>query len=459
MADPTLTSVLRPQQRDFVAQFLALDAPRHQLLLASFGSGKTTTAMAIVAVILRAPPARVLYVTPLRALAAQFDSVRPSASRLVHVSKAWLRERDHEPDGTSGRWPAWMLGTIDPHALADPWVTRELLTTEWDLVVVDDIDNLDPRAEQAVAHLVAERRARRLLALGRPSAVALLRTIEDLRVTRWSLQRVGWDDMPSADQLRHFHSVPFDRTPEERLLLGRVQRLMEQVRDHSREWGIDDLDQAASSSPYALQVHALQALERLRPQRDALAHSRTAEDSRISRRRAAEFLQLTVAIEELQGLADAVDKLTVDSRYTALIQLLRTGPTGLRDHGVVVFCAQTSTADYVASGMALLERPVARIKPPAVEVAELGAALLASNVVLVADDDAVAGVDLGAVRQAINYDLVPDPRRMLARWLRLGAADPRRRPPEIWTLIDRSQDSPPEQLALELMPYLSGVGH
>jgi hypothetical protein len=68
-------------------------------------------------------------------------------------------------------------------------------------------------------------------------------------------------------------------------------------------------------------------------------------------------------------------------------------------------------------------------------------------------------VDLGEVRQAINYDLVPDPPRMLARWLRLGAADPRNRPPEIWTLIDPSQDSPPEQLALQLMPYLSGVGN
>jgi superfamily II DNA/RNA helicase len=76
--------------------------------------------------------------------------------------------------------------------------------------------------------------------------------------------------------------------------------------------------------------------------------------------------------------------------------------------------------------------------------------------VLIADDNTVIGVDLGEVSQAINYDLVPDPQRMLARWLRLGAAGPRRRPPEAWTLIDRSQDSPPEQLALERMPYLAG---
>src|SRR6266498_1704611 len=63
-------------------------------------------------------------------------------------------------------------------------------------------------------------------------------------------------------------------------------------------WGIDDLDQAASSSPYALQVHALQALERLRPQRNALAHGRTSEDFRNSLGRAVEFRQLTVAIGE-----------------------------------------------------------------------------------------------------------------------------------------------------------------
>jgi hypothetical protein len=457
LADPTLTPALRAQQRDFVAQFLAPSAPSHQLLLASTGAGKTTTAMAVADAILRVPPARVLYVTPFRVLADQFALVQPSGSVLIRVSKAWLRERDRDPDSTSGRWPAWMLGTIDPHALADPWVIKELLTAEWDLVVVDDIDSLDPRAEQAVADLIAEGNARRLLALGRPSAVAPLRAIEDLRVTRWSLQRVGWDDLPSADQLRQFHSVLFDRSPEERLLLRRVQHLLDQVRDYSSDWGIDDLDQAASSSPYALQVHALQALERLRPQRNALAHGRTSEDLRNSLGRAAEFGQLTVAVEELQGLADAVDKLTVDSRQTAFTELLRTGPAALREHGVVVFCAQTSTADYIANGLAPLERPAVRIKPQAAKVAELHAALRTPDAVLVADDDTVIGVDLGGVRQAINYDLVPDPQRMLARWLRLGAADPRRQSPEVWTLIDRSQDSLPEQHALELMPYLAGV--
>ena len=457
MTDPTLTYALRPQQQDFLAQFLAPGAPRHQLLLASTGAGKTTTAMAVAAAILRVPPARVLYVTPDRLEVEQFPSTRPSGSKLVQLSKAWLREHNGDPDSTSDRWPAWMLATIDPQALADPWVIRELLTTEWDLVVLDDVNDLNRRAEQAVEHLVSEGSARRILALGRPSAVAPLPAIEDLRVTRWSLQRVGWDDMPTPDQLHWFHSVLFERSPEERLLLQRVRQLLDQVRDYSSEWGIDDLNQAASSSPYAVQVRALQALERLRPQRNALAHGRTSEDLRNSLGRAVEFRQITVAIEELQYLVDAVDKLAVDSRYAALTELLQAGPAALREQGVVVFCAQSSTADYLANGLALLGRPVVRIKPQAAEIAELQAALRAPDVVLVVDDDTVIGVDLGQVRQIINYDLVPDPQQMLARWLRLGAADPHRRSPEVWTLIDRLQDSQPEKLALELMPYLAGV--
>jgi hypothetical protein len=446
---------LYQHQRDFVGRFLASNAPRYQLLLAPPGTGKFTAAMSIVETVLRTP-SRVLLVSPIPMAASEFVMGRPIQGATVKISKAWLRERSHQPaDG--GRWPAWMLGVIHPRTLADRWVTKELLTTQWDLVVLDEAQSLGPRAEQAVQQLLAEGVARRLLALGNwpiGESVQPLRAIEGLHVERWELRHLGPHGIPPVDQVQKFHTVLFDRSPDEKLLLRRVQRLLENIQDHSAEWRIRDLDRAASSSPYALQAHALQALQRLRSRRNALAHGRTAGDAATSRIRTLEFDQLTMVVGELQALADDVDRLAVDSRFTALTDLLTTGPARLREERVVIFCAEASTADYLANSLTL-ERPTLQIRREGTPLADLAAALHAPSSVLVVDDEAGAGLDLVNAHQMINYDLVPDLRRMVARWLSLGSAH--RNGLEVWTLLDRSSDALPEQRALELMPYLVGA--
>jgi hypothetical protein len=447
---------LHQHQRDFVGRFLAPDAPRYQLLLAPPGTGKMTAAMSIVEFVLRSP-SRVLLVTPTPMAASEFVLGRPVQGAVVKISKAWLRERSHQPaDG--GRWPAWILGVVNPRTLADSWVTKELLTAQWDLVVVDEAQSLGPRAEQAVQQLLAEGVVRRLLALGNWLPGGPLRPlplIEGLHVERWELRHLGLHGIPAVDQVQRFHAVFFDRSPGEKLLLRRVQRLLEKLEDYSAEWGIRDLDRAASSSPYALQAYALQALQRLRSRRNALAHGRTAGDAVTSRIRTLEFDQLTMVVGELQALADDVDRLAVDSRFTALTELLTTGPARLREERVAIFCAEASTADYLANSLTTLERPTLQIRREGTPLADLSAALHAPSSVLVVDDDAGAGLDLVNAHRMINYDLVPDLRRMVARWLSLGSAH--RNGLEVWTLLDRSSDALPEQRALELMPYLVGA--
>lgn len=373
---------------------------------------------------------------------------------MVRISKAWLRERSQEPDGARARWPAWMLGAVSPRTLADHWVAKELATTEWDLVVIDEAHSLGPRAERSVKQLT-EGAVKRLLALSTwPTIERPLASIESLHVERWELHQVHQSWIPALGQVQAFHPVFFDRSPDEKLLLRRVQRLLEKVEKYSIDWGIRDLDQAASSSPYALQARALHALERLRSRRNALAHGRTVGDPVTSHTRAAEFSQLSIAVDELQALADAVDQLAVDSRYAAFTELLRTGPVRLREQRVVVFCAEASTADYIANGLTALDRPILRVQPDGTLPADLNATLHTPNAVLVTDDKTVAGLELN-VRQVINYDLLPDVRRMLARWQHLGGAHAH--PIEVWTLIDRQQNEHPEGRALELMPYLAGV--
>jgi hypothetical protein len=455
MADSIFTE-LQQHQRDFVGQFLAPHSPRYQLLLAPTGSGKTSTTVAIVESILRTP-SRVLFVTPIGMVASEFALGRLFQGTVVKISKAWLRERSHQPERAHGGWPARMLGVVNPRTLADGWVIKELLTTEWDLVVIDEAQSLSPRAEQAVQQLVMEGAVRRLLALGTwPTTRGPLGSIEGLHVESWELRHLGPNGLHAVDQVREFHPVYFDYSPEEKLLLRRVERLQEEVGDYRIDWEIRDVNQAASSSPYALQAHAVQALERLRSRRNALAHGRTTGDAATGHLRAAELRRLSIAVDELQALADAVDQLSVDSRYTAFAELLRAGPARLREEQIVIFCAEASTADYLANSLTTLERPIFQVRREGTLLADLSAALTTVNAVLVTDDDAVAGLDLVNARHVINYDLVPDVRRMRARWLSVGSAH--RNPLEVWTLLDRSSDGLPEGRALQLMPYLAGDG-
>lgn len=454
MAD-SLSTELAVYQRDFVRRFLAPNAPRYQLLLAPVGTGKTFTASAIVDSVLRTP-SRVLFVTPIGMRSLEY-ALGPSLPWTeIKITKAWLRERSSEPNGADGGWPVWMLGVVNPRTLADSWVAKELATTDWDLVVIDEANSLSPRAEQAVRQLVVEGTVRRLLVLGIPTIDLPLGSIGGLHVESWKLSALGRNGLPGVEQVHSFHSVFFERSPDERSLLQRVQRLLKETEHDSIEWGIHDLDQAASSSPYALQARALQALERLRSRRNALAHGRTAGDVVTSRTRAAEFGQLSMVVDELQAIADAVDRLGEDSRYATFTELLRAGPARLGKERVVVFCAEPSTADYIANGLTILERPFLHIRAEGTPLADVISALQRPNTVVVADDQAVAGLDLVNARQVVNYDLVPDVRRMLARWLSVGGAH--HNPLEVWTLLDRSSEGLPESQALQLMPYLADAG-
>ncbi len=462
MADPISPPMLRPHQRDFVQGFLAADAPRHQLLLAPLGAGKTTAAMAIIASVLQTTPARVLIVTRSSLVAEQFAQTRPPQSVMVQITKAWLRERTTESGGTPDGWPASMVGVVSPDTLADRWVMKELLTSQWDLVVVDDADTdtLGPRAEKALQQLIGEGAARRLLALGlggQPADDRPLGSLHELHVTNWELPFL---DHPSTATFTHrFHPAFFERSPEERRLLHQVRRLLNRLGPTARQWELDGLEEAASSSPYALQASALRALERLRSRRNALAHGSTSEDATPRPSRAHELHELNLTLQELQALADAVDQLSVDARYTAFIDLVGTASPRFSHASTVVFCAQPSTADYLADCLVQLERPTTRVRAHRPALGDLRSAVRTPGAVIIVEDEAVNGLDLQGVGQAINYDLVPNVERMRARWSRLGWTDPHRRPPDIWTMIDAATEEGPEQRALALMPFLAGAKH
>lgn len=460
MADPTVPPMLRSQQRDFVQRFLAADAPRHQLLLAPTGLGKTTAATTIIASILQTSPARVLIVTRSGLVGEQLAQARPPQSVLVQLTKAWLRERDPESSGTPGGWPASMVGVINADTLADRWVTKELLTSDWDLVVVDSADTLSPRAEGVLRQLIGEGAVRRLLALGlggRPDRNRPLGSLHGLHVTDWEIAPV--DDPSTIVFVHRFRPVFFERSAEERRLLHQVHGMLDRLGPATRQWNLTTLRRRRRPAPMRCRPVPCGRLSGSAPWRNALAHGSTGEDATPRPGRARELQEVDVIPEELQALADAVDALSVDARYTAFINLVDAESPRFSQASIVVFCAQPSTVEYLANGLALRERPTTRVRAQRPALGDLRSAVRAPGAVIVVEDEAVIGLDLHRVGQAINYDLVPDGERMRARWSRLGRTDPHRRRPDIWTMIDTATEDGPEGRALALMPYLAGANH
>jgi hypothetical protein len=206
-----------------------------------------------------------------------------------------------------------------------------------------------------------------------------------------------------ASQRRVEHvPVPFERSEEEQALLHEVRDAVARVSEHS-EWGALELQQAAESSPFALQAAALRLSERLRPLRNSLAHGRTGRQEELADDRQEDLTSLLLYFSALERIIDAVDRLDVDARFQAFLELVidRLTPGG---KPFVVFTSEPRTADYLLDRLRFMQCDAEAIGtgwvPPD--------AWPDRPVAYVVADDAIAGLDLGDSSTAVFYDLPHD---------------------------------------------------
>jgi hypothetical protein len=250
-----------------------------------------------------------------------------------------------------------------------------------------------------------------------------------------------------------FRTVLFERSEQEQALLASVDRAVADAGPLAQRLGLLEVQEAASSSFYAMQATALTVLERLRATRNVLVHQGLAADEPSNHEDAIEAATLIRAFASLERMAAQVDQLEFDSRQQALLQLVMESTIVDRAGSTVVFCARPATADYIDHGLRLLGLDSTTMMAVRHTETPLDTWLNNAGAFLIVTDAQLKGLDLTGARQVINYDLPGTAERLAVRLTRLRWTP---RPWHLWTLLPaRGQLTDREREALGWGPYLA----
>lgn len=430
---------LRPFQQEAVDGFFEPDAPPRQILLAPVGTGKSTTASAVIAEALRRGANGIAVLAPANVVAqgiawrAATDELTPYP---LHRSVSAITSASLGP-----RWPRRVItfGSLR-QARREP-IASALRARGWDIVIVD----LSGAGEDDVDTLrgfLSETNVDRVLALNDARSAS----------AKWSwldAAPLAFSD-PGLESVKaspiKFSVVSYERSPDEIDLASRAQ----QVTLDLRRLGVRvpaRLPAAVNSSPLAAQSQAWAAAGSLRHLRNRLAHGLPGESKPKDGPTVgpSALPQLEQLRDALMRLGDDVDLLQTDAKWEAFLSEFE--QRGAKS--TVVFCDFAETAAYVAN----------RLQGVGVDAMQLSESTGLTHVderpdtVLVGRDELLLGLELRHAQVAYNYDLPRSLRRAHIRWSLLdwSRTDP---PVEMFTMLDRRNASPTEKMSFTQFQYL-----
>jgi hypothetical protein len=395
---------LRSFQRAAVDDFFSAGGGAVRVLAAPTGTGKTTTAVAIVDESIRRG-AQAILILSTHLLVAQQIAERAETSMLATVE---LRQAVavSTSAGIAPTWPPAILvfGSLQ-QAAREP-IAEALMVGRWDLVVADDAVGLAAdEANKLVMFLDSAQVERALIVQDAPLP--------------------GGPVWPRAAPLSYpFPSIPSEGPPEIEFSVAEYERSgieldlaqrAQELTSRLRRLGTGArtrLAAATASSPLAAQSRAWAAAESVSQLRNRTAHGLSSGPGSDLGRLAPEVLP---ALEELHGellrFGDDIDALPGDSKWDAFLLSLEAQQRQL----TAVFCDFAETTNYVTGR--LQDAGLDAISLDDVGVFEL--LRRGFEGVVVARDNQLPGVDLRRARLAFNYDLPTTRRRANTRWTRL----------------------------------------
>jgi len=400
---------------DFVQQFEKPRSPRRQLLVAPPGAGKTSTAIEVIAhraSIFRNN--RVLAVLP-EDLTAQFAYRCRRAQPVTPVElvdSARFRELESETRAGVPRWPTSIIAVFSHEQLSRPEVAEGVLQTRWDLLLVDEVQDLNGRAATVVGKLVkTERTGHCLLLASAPIQTTNLpgglrvSLAKGLKVTDWSVVASTWGQ---GDR----HELPIGLSAEE-------HNVLEQLRDLTDLLGPGKIGRAerrvllmcANSSFYALE-EAVRSLRQqlVSPKPRIVTPEGQVEGERLRVRQPLDISfrgsDRKRALGLIDRILDALDELPVDTKLTTTAELVLKILGEEKWWRIIVFTSFGHTASYLESSLAELGIEVGKLTQSMLpeDSAVAVERFLTNGGVLVVTDAAIKGVQFGTARAAIHYD-------------------------------------------------------
>ena len=456
------------QQARFVSEFLRTDSPPHHLLLAPSGTGKTTTALRVVAQLVRQRFARrVLIVVQFVALREQLCrrlEVELPGVPIMNIDRQVLRELEARVSSNESPWPEEVVAILTGELFLAPGVAASLASVGWDLAFVDAFDGSPPdQVRMLLEHLAQLLNVRRMLlvATDHPQ-IDVGSIIPGLRETIWQPRTIT--------ATLSWRGITYRRGSDEVAFLAELAAALPRLsrEDKSGRFLADALRRTASSSLFALE----QSLRRARNELIHAASSRPEDPilaSYLDRREAVweedqlrdesggrAWAEPGTALGILDGLLERLEQVASDEKLQALIRFLTTHPHA-GGNGPAKACVFSSYADTVAYLRSALEDAGLKVKAisggtPFARRNEAIDEFNRSGGILVASSPSLMGIELEGPADLIHYDLPRDERELLIRATRVRV--PNSAPINMWVPRDESGSISDED---ELLRRLGGA--
>jgi hypothetical protein len=445
MTDPTRFS---QDQERFVERFLEADAPRHQVLAAPPGSGKSFLARKVVQAMLGQGEAkRILLIVP-RALLRQQYRERLGASLpkvpILTVDRPAYRELEARVRPEENPWPEQVIAIASTDLFRREEVQRSFAEVAWGLVLWDELANPLPEEHRDLLRsLAGSPNVRRLLGLSPiPVDPGLRALVPGVQVTTWG----GEVSLPAMQ----WQTVEYCRSVRETAFLKELCDFV--ARFAPQEPGMESDSEVllgrASSSLFALE-HALRRLQA------ALAHDPILSSYLDTRRptdsgegwptqRRPTAIAAT-ALPALEQLLDHLEQVSEDAKLQALITHLTSRRQAGQGRPVrcCVFLSYKDTVPYLQTSLREAgfdaEGLTSSADNPMQVVERFNRG---EEGVLVASPWLLLGLQLDGPMDILHYDLPKSRQELYVRCTRFPSRA--QRPLVMWAFRDVSQAIPEE---------------
>lgn len=435
-------NVLSPEQEKVVSLVFDPARPKFQEVVMPTGSGKTTVLSTVLCKLYeRSRSSRVLLLSPLRALSRQLKYVLEKHGISAPISildwPSYLRLLD-EGRNDSNLWPAPSVVIVDASILKANELQASILNTRWDLVAMDDVSNnvSNGGLDEFICRLSETENIQKILHL--TTVPSKLRIDDAARVTIEAPVQFPGTVLGAEDQ----EQIEYTFSEGEKAIRAKIAgicNLLERLGSSGKDKA-HTLEIRSDSSFYSLSFALAEIRMDILKLRNMIAHGLKPEQPSPQSKSELSYFQVlgdgaryelddTAVFSALEAIEEAMDELdeqSSDAKAEALANYLeRQVQGGSAGSHICIFTVSAHTASYIQTiSQAIYDKVylVNSTQEPSVngssieEYSEEGG-------LLICQDGAAKGLEVGPATQCIQYDFGDEPRISYLRLSRVRSIE------------------------------------